>query len=68
MNVELRRVSRRLRSVWQTSRGPVAERELLLLRLQDADGRVAFGEAAPLESYDGVSLDDLPRTQELQQL
>ena len=32
-------------------------RELALLRLEDDEGLVGYGEAAPLESYDGVSLD-----------
>lgn len=33
-------------------------RELLLLRIEDREGRCGFGEAAPLESYDGVTLED----------
>ncbi len=33
-------------------------RELLLVRLEDAEGWVGLGEAAPLESYDGVRLED----------
>ena len=57
MIVELRRVSARLRAPWKTARGAISERELLLLALQDADGFIGLGEAAPLESYDGVSLD-----------
>jgi o-succinylbenzoate synthase len=36
--------------------GMLRERELLLLRLSDSDGAVGWGEAAPLEAYDGVSL------------
>ena len=35
----------------------MAERELALLRLESADGVAGFGEAAPLESYDGVPLE-----------
>ena len=39
-----------------TASGILRERELLLLRLRDDDGAVGWGEAAPLEPYDGVSL------------
>jgi L-Ala-D/L-Glu epimerase len=39
-----------------TAFGTLRERELLLLRLSDADGAVGWGEAAPLEPYDGVSI------------
>jgi o-succinylbenzoate synthase len=42
-----------------TSGGVVVERELLLLRLEDDDGAVGYGEAAPFEPYDGVPLDDV---------
>ncbi|HEY7621426.1 MAG TPA: mandelate racemase/muconate lactonizing enzyme family protein [Solirubrobacteraceae bacterium] len=38
-----------------TAFGTLRTRELLLLRLQDSDGAVGWGEAAPLEPYDGVS-------------
>jgi L-alanine-DL-glutamate epimerase-like enolase superfamily enzyme len=37
----------------------VAARELVVVRLEDDEENVAFGEAAPLESYDGVSTDDV---------
>jgi o-succinylbenzoate synthase len=39
-----------------TAFGTLRERELLMLRLRDGDGAVGWGEAAPLEPYDGVSL------------
>jgi o-succinylbenzoate synthase len=42
-----------------TSGGVLAERELAVIRLEDDDGTVGFGEAAPLESYDGVSIEDV---------
>lgn len=38
-----------------TAFGTLRRRELLLLRLRDTDGSVGWGEAAPLEAYDGVS-------------
>jgi o-succinylbenzoate synthase len=41
-----------------TAFGVLRERELLMLRLSDGDGVVGWGEAAPLEPYDGVALDD----------
>jgi L-alanine-DL-glutamate epimerase-like enolase superfamily enzyme len=43
-----------MRSAW----GTLTERELLRLRVEDADGHAGVGEAAPLEPYDGVSLAD----------
>jgi L-alanine-DL-glutamate epimerase-like enolase superfamily enzyme len=58
VKVEIRRVTVGLRAAWETSHGSISERELLLLRLQDPDGRVGLGEAAPLQSYDGVGLED----------
>ncbi|MDQ3675625.1 MAG: hypothetical protein M3401_02295 [Actinomycetota bacterium] len=39
-----------------TSWGTLVERELLELRIEDADGICGRGEAAPLEPYDGVPL------------
>ena len=55
------------RSVWRLSipfhepftaaTGVVPARELLLLRLEDDDGTRGYGEAAPFEPYDGVSID-----------
>ncbi len=37
--------------------GSVRERELLIVALSDEDGLVGYGEAAPLESYGGPSLE-----------
>lgn len=51
------RLSIPFREPFATSRGVVAARELLLVRLEDADGAVGHGEAAPFEPYDGVPLD-----------
>ncbi|HSD82146.1 MAG TPA: mandelate racemase/muconate lactonizing enzyme family protein [Solirubrobacteraceae bacterium] len=36
--------------------GEIDERELLVLRLAGRDGVIGWGEAAPLEPYDGVSM------------
>ena len=44
-----------LREPFVTSGGVMAARELALLRLEDDEGVVGYGEGAPLESYDGVT-------------
>lgn len=46
----------RLRRPLATAHGAVAERELLVVTLVDDEGARGRGEAAPLESYDGVSV------------
>jgi L-alanine-DL-glutamate epimerase-like enolase superfamily enzyme len=45
-----------LRVPFTAGHGTVTDRELLLVSLEAADGLVGYGEAAPLESYDGVSI------------
>jgi o-succinylbenzoate synthase len=55
----LLRLSIPLKRPFVTAGGVVAARDLLLLRLEDDDGFVGHGEAAPLEPYDGVSLADV---------
>ncbi len=40
-----------------TAFGNVHERAILQLRLEDSQGNVGWGEAAPLEPYDGVTLE-----------
>jgi L-Ala-D/L-Glu epimerase / N-acetyl-D-glutamate racemase len=57
VKVEIQLVRAPLRAPFVSASGVVTVRELLLLRLEDAAGAVGFGEAAPLESYDGVSID-----------
>ena len=42
-----------------TATGVVAERELVAVRLEDDEGTCGWGEAAPLEPYDGVAVDDV---------
>ena len=59
MRRSLARLSIPLRTPFVTAGGVVGARELLLLRLEDDEGAVGFGEAAPLEPYDGVSLDQV---------
>lgn len=64
MKFELSRRTLRLRSALHTSFGTVEERELLTLTLTDEDGVGGVGEAAPLEPYDGVSLERAGRALE----
>ena len=56
MRVGIEPVRARLRAPFVSSGGAVDFRDLLLLRLEDGSGAVGFGEAAPLESYDGVDI------------
>ena len=58
MRVAIERVALRFRAPLVTSYGTLRERDLLLLRLRTADGLEGLGEAAPLEPYDGVALED----------
>src|SRR6476646_5775036 len=46
----------RLREPLRAAWGVLAQRELVRVRLEADDGLVGFGEAAPLEPYDGVPL------------
>jgi L-alanine-DL-glutamate epimerase-like enolase superfamily enzyme len=46
-----------LRAAFTAAYGELAERPLILLALEREDGSVGFGEAAPLEPYDGVSIE-----------
>ena len=55
MKLEIERRELRLKHPLETAHGVVRQRELLLLTLTDADGVCGYGEAAPLEPYDGVS-------------
>ncbi|MSW96011.1 MAG: hypothetical protein F2796_04340, partial [Actinobacteria bacterium] len=57
MRAVVRERTLRLRSPMRSAHGDMTERPLLLLEVEDADGRTAAGEAAPLESYDGVSVE-----------
>jgi L-Ala-D/L-Glu epimerase len=63
VRLELERRTLRFSSPMQSSYGVVAERELLIVALSD-DGVVGYGEAAPLEAYDGVSTERVERVLE----
>ncbi len=56
MKLRLRTVSLSLRAPFVSAKGAVGTRELLSVELEGSDGVVGYGEAAPLHSYDGVSL------------
>jgi L-Ala-D/L-Glu epimerase len=59
MRVALERVELRFAAPVQTSYGALAVREIVLLSLWSTDGMVGRGEAAPIERYDGVSMEDV---------
>lgn len=64
MKLDLQRRSLRLARALQSSYGAVQERELILVTLTDEDGLPGYGEAAPLEPYDGVGLGRVERALE----
>ena len=57
MKLEFERRTLRFAGPLQTSYGEVSERELLAVSLTGEDSVTGFGEAAPLEAYDGVSIE-----------
>jgi len=59
VKLEIELIEARLRAPFVTARTSVNARRLGLVRLQSADGTIGYGEAAPLEGYDGASLDDV---------
>lgn len=61
----MRRSVLRLSTPLRSSYGDVGERELLTVELTDSDGLTGHGEAAPLKSYDGVSVERVERALDL---
>ena len=59
MRRSLLRLQIPLREPFVTANGVLAARELAVIRLEDDDGIVGWGEAAPLEPYDGVAVDEV---------
>jgi L-Ala-D/L-Glu epimerase len=57
MRLDLSVVEVKVKAPLRPSASPPAPRPLLLVRLRHADGSSGHGEAAPLESYDGVSIE-----------
>jgi L-alanine-DL-glutamate epimerase-like enolase superfamily enzyme len=56
MRLEIEPRTLKLTRALETSYGALREREVLIVKLTDEDGSYGYGEAAPLEAYDGVSL------------
>ncbi len=57
MKLEVERRTLRFGRALQTAYGELHERELLTVALTGSDGVTGYGEAAPLEPYDGISVD-----------
>ncbi len=58
MKLAIRPVRLRLRTPMVSAHGEVSTRELLVVSLTADDGVTGYGEAAPLASYDGVTIAD----------
>lgn len=59
MELSFRRVRVPLRDPFVAAHGTVSDRELVVVSLRAADGLEGHGEAAPLESYDGVAIEQV---------
>ncbi|MGI8863510.1 MAG: mandelate racemase/muconate lactonizing enzyme family protein [Solirubrobacteraceae bacterium] len=59
MKLEVRRLEARMRAPVVSSHGSVSVRPLILVSLTGEDGVTGYGEAAPLQSYDGVGIEDV---------
>jgi o-succinylbenzoate synthase len=59
MNVGIEVLTARLGVPFVSASGALRDRDLVLLRLEDAEGHVGVGEAAPLPDYHGVDVDDV---------
>ena len=57
MKLSVQQRTLRLASALKSSYGAVREREILSVSLTDSDGLTGYGEAAPLQAYDGVSVE-----------
>lgn len=57
MKLAVQRHTLRLREPLRTSYGAIDQRELLAVALSGDDGPTGYGEAAPLQPYDGVSIE-----------
>lgn len=59
MRLEVELIQARLRAPFVTSHGSLKDRPLVLVRVEDEDGFVGLGEAAPLADYHGVNANDV---------
>jgi L-Ala-D/L-Glu epimerase len=57
VRLEIQRRTLRLHRPLRSAYGSTSERELLCVSITGADGLAGHGEAAPLEAYDGVSVE-----------
>jgi L-alanine-DL-glutamate epimerase-like enolase superfamily enzyme len=57
MELTLHRVVRHFKTPLHTAHGVLSSRELIEVTLEDSDGLIGCGEAAPLQPYDGVSIE-----------
>ena len=55
MDVDFSTLTLRFAEPLKTSYGDLSERSLVMIRLAASDGVIGWGEAAPLEAYDGVA-------------
>jgi L-Ala-D/L-Glu epimerase len=59
VKVKIELIEARLRAPFVTARTSVQARRLVVVRVEGSDGHVGLGEAAPLEGYDAVSIEDV---------
>jgi L-Ala-D/L-Glu epimerase len=64
MRLDIERRTLKLARAFESSYGAVTERELLVVALTDEDGSCGYGEAAPLEPYDGIGIERVQRALE----
>ena len=58
LKLEVRRYRRHLKKPLYTGNGALTERNGILIRIEDAEGKVGFGEAAPLKWFGTESFQD----------
>ena len=59
MKLRIGVITARLRAPFSSAWGSILDRPLVLVRLEDTDGHVGLGEAAPLPDYHGVNVEDV---------
>ena len=64
MKLGVRRNALRLERPLHSAHGTITERVLLSVSILDSDGGCGYGEAAPLEQYDGVGVEQVERALE----
>lgn len=59
LRLEFRRYRLPFRAIVRTAHGPWSERDGVLLRLEDPQGHIGFGEAAPVPGFGNESVDEI---------